>query len=338
MREEMRELYGSEYNERYSEENRFIEDNVTGVCSDTPEWFVASENDYGSARSGGAPRKRKAKELGAFFTFGTGVATVMVTVAVVLAVSLSLLFAEITSYTLKVGFNVENPDNVALTAYLTCESDVKTCPIDNFEKQSEVYFTFLRPDTDYLFEVKDADGKIYFSESYRTETYEPQISAPNWEFYGNQIDLFFEDATVIDKYDFYLDGVLRTDAVTPNQYICFTNIKPNTEYLLHVLDKADGTLAYFTVLNGGNYLEAEITVIGENEIELTFDQRLFNFEYPLEAYLDGQPTGQSVFKENNVVNLKGLQGDRVYEIALYDPVKDQWPYKINFSPEQGRIE
>lgn len=334
----MSEPYGSEYNTRYSEENRFIENNATVVSFDTPECFVAAENDYGSARSGGAPRKRKAKELGAFFTLGTGVATVLVTVAVVLAVSLSLLFAEITPYTLKVGFNVDNPDNVPLTAYLTCESNVKTCPIDNFEKQCEVSFTFLRPNTDYLLEVKGADGKTYFSESYRTETYEPQISAPNMESFNNQIDLFFEDATVIDKYDFYLDGVLRTDAVTPNQYISFTDLKSNTEYLLHVLDRTDGTLAYFTVLNCGNYLEAEITYIGDDGIELTFDQRLFNFEYPLELYLDGQPVGQSVFKENNAVSLEGLFRDRVYEIALYDPVKDQWPYQINFSPDQGRIE
>lgn len=329
----MNETYGAEQNEIYSEEYRSLEYNEIEVNQTVSEYYVAPDNDFTKAVASATTAKKENTLVSSTLLSSSGIlAGVTVIVSAVIAMllmNISVIAYVVTPCSLKVDFSIESGKDVALTAYLTGNGEEYALPIDYSQKECAVYFDFLTPDTDYLLELKDADGNAYYSQVYRTEDYSSDITAER-EVYGDGFAVSFDSARFEQgkSYELYVD---RNPYAVLDSSVCEAKIEgllPNTPYKLRLIDSDSGELVYYEELSTGNTFETTTDYINAEGFSLTIDESVMSgYDYALEVYFDNQKTDIVIDKDNPVIVFDGLKASTEYEVALYDPVRQIWPYK-----------
>lgn len=329
-RSETREY--QKYEETYrSEERQRSEEYHRAQEAFRSSEFFRSEEYAEEAPVRAAPRRetlqrnRRRKNLlasGLFTSAGAVVGTAVIAVAVVLmaAVSVVATDVDVTSYSLWAELSVENTDNVPLIGCLNGPGAEEYYELPAGKDRCFVYFDFLLPDEEYLFEVKGDGGKVYYSQTYRTLAYEQKLFPVEGGASGDAIVLQFA-AEDLPEYSLnvQLDGQpLDVKLSRGSPMFMAEGLFPNTEYAVTVSDPANGEWLYSETMRTGNAIYYEEEYVNANEASLLFYPETLP-DRDLEVYLDGVLQAQSIDLATGRLFLSGLQRDTAYELAVRDP-------------------
>lgn len=329
-RSETREY--QKYEETYrSEERQRSEEYHRAQEAFRSSEFFRSEEYAEEAPVRAAPRRetlqrnRRRKNLlasGLFTSAGAVVGAAVIAVAVVLmaAVSVVATDVDVTSYSLWAELSVENTDNVPLIGCLNGPGAEEYYELPAGKDRCFVYFDFLLPDEEYLFEVKGDGGKVYYSQTYCTLAYEQKLFPVEGGASGDAIVLQFA-AEDLPEYSLnvQLDGQpLDVKLSRGSPMLMAEGLFPNTEYAVTVSDPANGEWLYSETVRTGNAIYYEEEYVNANEASLLFYPETLP-DRDLEVYLDGVLQAQSIDLATGRLFLSGLQRDTAYELAVRDP-------------------
>lgn len=345
----MRENYRSEEYRRYSETYRSQEYNRSEEKSYVAEKYLSEEYGVSTEVSGTSDRRKKSGERVKRSLLGSGLVTAVGTVAgavVIVAAVVLMAVIEITvksftatSGSLFIELGIENTSNTVLTAVLSSEEEVYFRKIEAGAGSSELYFPLLDPDTEYRLEVKDKDGQIRYSGSYRTEKYLQRLFTEEEKVKGKVLFLrFAETDEWKDDLEIYFDKALKENALNASmRIIAAEDLSANTFYEVRVVDPSDGEILFLRTLDTGNYLDYKTEHVNAEQAKFSFDPVLFP-DSPLKVYLDGELLGNELTESNAVLTLEGLSAETDYLLEVKDPTAEETLLKTVFTTNDVLIE
>ena len=319
----MSQNYSAEEAHDYPEIYRSEEYN--SPVAETTLYEITNTSEYNSeAKSGGSSEKKtsakKNSVTSGLLTAVGGVAgaTVITATAVVTAVlQITLLSFAVTMRSISVDFSVENVGNAVLTAYLTGEETQYSLPVEIKDRQCSILFDSLTPDCEYLLEVKDEEGNVYYSGKYKTDPFftQTELTVTETEINFN----FYLDNPEGAEYRVGIDGsdeprdfyTFTESGITANTV--FDMLEPGRQYALWI-DGADG-LRYFyrkistSVISDPLLYQTDLSVNGS--IRLIFDPAQLA-DKSFDVYLYDENIGYTVSSENSECALEGFsEGEKV---------------------------
>lgn len=332
----MPENFNSEENKFYSEEYKYSEYNQLETEQNVSEYYTAPDNDFSQGSSSSSIAKKTNTLVTGTLLSSSGVvaglAVIVSAVIAMLLLNISVIASKITPCSLRVDFSIESEKELVLTAYLSKDDEIYSVPVDYSNKECSVFFDFLTPDSDYLLEIKDAEGNSYYSEIYRTEKYIPKLSASQKVVNSDGFEFTFDAKDLADsEYNVYIDTTLLDAKMTGADPCVRTDgLAPNSEYTLRITDTS-GTLVYYEIIKTANLFEAEI-IASADEIILDFDQSLLSaYDYDLDVYFDRKLTGDKINRDNCSLRFSSLEPETEHVVEIYDSKRDEWPFKATLS-------
>ena len=331
----MNETFRAEENQRYQETYRSKEYNRSEETFGSSELFRSAEYRGKDAGSGEPSAKRSSEKSAAkalrrrrgVMTGGilsatgavAGAAVIAVAITVMAALNVTAVFSDVTSHSVLVNFLIENTAEVPLTACLQNEGKQYQLELDSNETVCQAYFDFLVPDTEYLLTVKDGKGNSYFSQTYRTASYEQKLFPVEQGAGGDGLFLQFDAADLTaDEYLVYLGGqLLETEFGAGSPLIQAENLLANTEYEVRILNGANGELLFREMMATGNALLYETVYLNANEAMFRFDGAQLAGRN-VQVYLDSVLQPQQPDEEEQTLTLSALQADTEYQLDIYD--------------------
>ena len=345
----MSENYRPEENRRYSEIYRPNEYNRSEERSCAVENFVSEEfrtrTESAKPSNGNKGKSDKLKKSllgsGIITAVGTVAGAAVIVAAVVLMAVLEITVKSFTatSGSLFIKLGIENTANTVLTAVLSSEEEVYFRKIEAGKGSSELYFPLLDPDTEYRLEVKDKDGQIRYSGSYRTEKYLQRLFTEEEKVKGKVLFLrFAETDEWKDDLEIYFDKALKENALNASmRIIAAEDLSANTFYEVRVVDPSDGEILFLRTLDTGNYLDYKTEHVNAEQAKFSFDPVLFP-DSPLKVYLDGELLESELTEESAVLTLEGLSAETDYLLEVKDPTAEETLLKVPFTTNDVLIE
>lgn len=305
------ETYRSEEYNNFYESSYFSENEKSG--------------EYNSeAKSGGSSEKKTSAKKnsvtsGLLTSVGgvAGATVITATAVVAAALQITLLSFAVTMRSIGVDLLIENAGNAVLTAYLTGEETQYSLPVEIKDRQCSILFDSLTPDCEYLLEVKDEEGNVYYSEKYKTDPFftQTELTVTETEINFN----FYLDNPEGAEYRVGIDGsdeprdfyTFTESGITANTV--FDMLEPGRQYALWI-DGADG-LRYFyrkistPAVSDPLLYQTDLSVNGS--IRLIFDPAQLA-DKSFNVFLYGENIGYTVSSENSECVLEGFsEGEKV---------------------------
>lgn len=345
----MSENYRPEEKSRYSEIYRPNEYNRSEERFFAVENFVSeefrTEMEGAEPLNGNRTKSEKLKKSllgsGIITAVGTvaGAAVIVAAVVLMAVIEITVKSFTATSGSLFIELGIENTSNTVLTAVLSSEEEVYFRKIEAGKGSSELYFPLLDPDTEYRLEVKDKDGQIRYSGSYRTEKYLQRLFTEEEKVKGKVLFLrFAETDEWKDDLEIYFDKALKENALNASMRIIEAeDLSANTFYEVRVVDPSDGEILFLRTLDTGNYLDYKTEHVNAEQAKFSFDPVLFP-DSPLKVYLDGELLGNELTESNAVLTLESLSAETDYLLEVKDPTAEETLLKTVFTTNDVLIE
>lgn len=239
---------------------------------------------------------------------------VYTTAAEVLPIAISQTSVNATATTLDIGLLVEHADGLSLRAYLVGGGEQREETVTAGEQT--LRFDALAPDTDYLLEVRDESGTVYFSQSYRTAAYVSRLALLEETVLSESISLSFDGRQIFDVYRFFLDGEEKGTIGAERAEIAFEGLLPDTEYRVSAIDSLGKTVFEKTYRTALAPLAVEQLWADATMTTLSIGLSVDRSDIALTARLsDGQTRA---FPADNNVWFGGLAPDTPYTLELID--------------------
>lgn len=229
-------------------------------------------------------------------------------------IAVSQTFANATETTLEVGLLAEHADGLSLRAYLVGGGERREEELASGEQT--LRFDALAPDTDYLLEVRDESGTVYFSQSYRTAAYVSRLTLLEEIVLSESISLSFDARQIFDVYRFFLDGEEKGTIGAEQTAIVFDGLFPDTDYRISAIDSLGKTVFEKTYRTPLVPLSVEQLWADATMTTLSIGLSVDRSDVALTARLsDGQTRA---FPADNNVWFGGLVPDTAYMLELID--------------------
>ena len=239
---------------------------------------------------------------------------VYTTAAEVLPIAISQTSVNAAATTLDIGLLVEHADGLSLRAYLVGGGERREEELASGEQT--LRFDALAPDTDYLLEVRDESGTVYFSQSYRTAAYVSRLALLEETVLSESISLSFDGRQIFDVYRFFLDGEEKGTIGAERAEIAFEGLLPDTEYRVSAIDSLGKTVFEKTYRTALAPLAVEQLWADATMTTLSIGLSVDRSDIALTARLsDGQTRA---FPADNNVWFGGLAPDTPYTLELID--------------------
>lgn len=330
----MDEFFRTGENQRYAENYRCEEYNRVTEDFSSAENFRTSETnaertEAGSSSSGSSRSSDKKRETAKrnllsstvmLPAVGTVAGATLIFAAVVAVIKVALMSLVVSAGAISAVFSVENPGNASLTAYLTGGGESYACRLDGNGDKYFADFRLLDPDTEYSLDVRDGDGKSYFSETYRTAPYEEKLHPVENAALADAILVQFDESSMpLYEYEVYLDKQpVITDFSAENPILQITELSPFTSYDLRITDGLTGDLLFMREYVTESAVSLRNEILNAKEYRGEFDKETLPAGELL-LYVDGELRPERISADgDNRVTVENLWAGRTFEVSLRD--------------------
>ena len=266
----MRETFRAEENQRYPETYRSREYNRTEEVIGSFETFRSAEYYEQGQKNRSSERKRNRRSVfrngtlfasGMISAVGTVAGAAVIVVAVVYLAALSIIATAfgVTSYSINVDLRIENRNGEMLIACLQGDGKEYFDEIESGAEKNSLYFDFLSPDTEYLLEVWDEEGNIYFSQVYHTLPYEQKLFVAEETRDDSGFSLQFSEQNLSEQeLDIYLNGAMQEEKLSlGTASYRAEGLSSDTAYEVKIADPTNGEILFMQTVR----TEAPISIV-----------------------------------------------------------------------------
>ena len=340
----MQENYRVDELHKYSENYNSVEYNRIKENSKFSETFKSTEfGDSGESKTFSNNRRKSVEARRSriingtlLSAMGTVVGATVITVAIVIAaiIQINILSYFITPTSINVKLKIDNANDTKLTAYLYNDDEYYIQDVSLKDSECNLFFSYLKPNTQYFFEIKDKNSNSYLLKQYTTSSVIElndiktdelnayiKLTLNEWP-HEVAVYLIQDGVNVAEPYILEETGVVN---------LSFGNLAPDTNYLLEIRDNTNVVYYFETITTKQieNPLEYKLNYMMASEISLSFESENL-CDYPYNVYLNGELCDNKLDLSMPNLLLSGLSGNTLYNIQIKDSITSKLLMWENF--------